>query len=171
MEQYKLFRRILITWLTACAVSGSAAVASQTWPSLTMADQTYPSVCEQATLTGLRQALKGFDETEELFRMAELILCGPLDASSKKQVRKIMGKSLREGSWGPLGTQEIRQVMSSDELVEYVMASGSAWNADVQNMDEGPTVNYFSNEACVKSFTLKRVRSRWVLYQIGEACD
>jgi hypothetical protein len=65
----------------------------------------------------------------------------------------------------------IKTLAVSEELVTRIMATGSVWNTTLLAEKKKITLQYFVNEACVRSATLLYSHSKWAVSEIGEACD
>lgn len=71
-----------------------------------------------------------------------------------------------------MGTEPSYEVVSrTDELIDNTMAAGEAWAAGIQIEVDEIKLHYFANEASVRGVTLSYRRNKWVIDEIGEACD
>lgn len=62
-------------------------------------------------------------------------------------------------------------VLRTDELIDNTMAAGEAWAAHIHNKVDKIKLHYFANEACVRGVTFSYRQRKWVIDEVGEACD
>jgi hypothetical protein len=158
----------LLAMLSVCS-----EVLAQDYPSLTMHGFTYPNACAPAERADLQGNLNSKKIPEPLmaWRAIELILCAQKTKFSFNQLTELVPKHIA-ASAESTGDKPQREVaIRSERLVADLMAGGRAWDADIRIEDGNILLQYYVNEACVKSARLTYANRKWLLSKIGEACD
>jgi hypothetical protein len=113
------------------------------------------------TVVGALRALKFVD----------LILCAKDSKANRKELMSSFREKVREQLESTKDKSVIKTLAVSEELVTRIMATGSVWNTTFLAEKKKITLQYFVNEACVRSATLLYSHSKWAVSEIGEACD
>lgn len=82
-----------------------------------------------------------------------------------------MMKSVRVSGYATGTESTLKIVRVDNELIEEVMATAHAWGVSVRMRNGNFSLQYYGNEACVKEVIFKNVKSKWMIYEMGEACD
>ena len=166
----------LLTFVLICCGSGAASPAVDVpdkYPPLEMHGETYPNTCTAPQKKNLHEALLAsrVHDTEGAWRAIDAMLCTPSDDANRRYVKTLVPKKIKQTVESTGDQPEFKLVARSDKLIGSLIADGRAWNADVSAEPTKIVLQYFANEACVRSKTLTFENRRWSLTDVGEACD
>jgi hypothetical protein len=171
MNNFSIRRcRVIAAWVLLFI--GMSANANE-YPDLNMQGRNYPNSCapEQRQILQ-KEIIKGdVQDATQVWKAVELILCVPEDDASRKQLISLFYKKVRKAIDSTGEAPIFKTMFVSEELASKVMAGGNAWNASILVEKSKIVLQYFVNEACVKSATLFYKKSKWSVYEIGQACD
>lgn len=101
----------------------------------------------------------------------EFILCSDQNLDNTKRMTNLISEVVVISYEGTAEDKITSETKKDIDLAKTIMAGGRAWDATLI-FDEGDVeLQYFSNETCVKSMTLRYHKSSWLVHEIGEACD
>lgn len=164
---------IALAALASLSLSCSADTIPVKYPALQMHGETYQSACMPEHLSKLKAALlkEPVNETDQLWRAVRTMLCAPKDRVSRRLVKSLLPSKVRRTTESTGDEPRSKLIARTDGLIDKMLAEGKVWNACIRSIDEGITLQYFSNEACVESRKLKWANNKWSIVQIGSACD
>lgn len=154
------------------AVSADSNAANK-YPALSMHGENYPNACEPSQRKALRGLLRASrpQDSERAWRAIDAMLCSPSDDANRHYLKTLVPRKIKETVESTGDQPEFKLVARSDRLISGLMADGKAWDADIRVESTKIVVQYFANEACVRSRTLTFENLRWSLTEVGEACD
>jgi hypothetical protein len=107
----------------------------------------------------------------ELKAAVEVLLCARPTDRSRAFVRELLPRAVRKITQAT-GDEDISELVPRNAaLVDEMFAEGLARDVTLTAEADKVTLQYFSNEVCVRSRTLILVKNRWAIAEIGEACD
>jgi hypothetical protein len=137
--------------------SGAASGAKKSLPTLRMQDVIYQNACTGNEKLKLRKDLnRRVAMAKDAFSKIDVILCADRNASSKNKIIKMTSLSVRIAGESTGGEPEFDVEVVSDRLIEDILAAGAAWDVSLQTSSHKLVLQYFANEACVKSVILRR---------------
>lgn len=135
------------------------------YPSLNMQGNTYPSACVFDERRSLKESLRSlkYPDEKKAWKIVEMVLCGPSNRITRSYLEHHISKNLRNeevtGKW-------------RSQIFSLTKAWNAALRADLNDRKSlGISLQYFSNEACVKELTLEYDKNKWMIYKISEVCD
>lgn len=155
------------------AMLSSGVMAANNNRSLTMHGGTYSNTCSKPEQQVLRQAVSkaGVKNMPVVWRAVQALLCAPRTGPERAYLASMFAKKIKR-ELEATGTEPSYEVVSrTDELIDNTMAAGEAWAAGIQIEVDEIKLHYFASEACVRGVTLSYRRNKWVIDEIGEACD
>jgi len=155
------------------AALSSGVMAANNYPSLEMHGSTYANACSKPEQQVLRQAIskKKVENLPAVWRAVQALLCAPRTGPERAYLGSMFAKKIKQ-KLEDTGSEPSSEVVArTDELINRAMAAGEAWAADIQIEVDEIRLHYFANEACVRGVTLSYRRNKWVIDEIGEACD
>ena len=163
----------LIPALALLIVLPSFGISRYEPPTLTIYGETYVSNCKPWQIAEIRKTLaqSGADRPVELKAAVEVLLCASPTDRSRAFVRKLLPKAVRKATQATGDEDTSELVPRNAALVDEMFAEGFARDVTLTTETDKVTLQYFANEACVKSRTLILVKNRWAIAKIGEACD
>ena len=167
----KYFVFFIITSLVVSEIFASNTVL--VYPKLTMHGETYENSCSPKPKEKLMDDIRKNTaySKRSLQNAIEFILCGDQNSRNTKRITRLINEVVvisYEGTGeGKITTDSKRNTT----VVKTIMARGMAWDATLIFEDSDVKLQYFSNEACVKSVKLRYVKNSWLVHEIGEACD
>lgn len=142
------------------------------YPSLSMHGETYRNACEADLKNMLLTTIQArYREVAREFTVMKAILCAPKSKANKAYIKSKMSNSIRVGADATAIESTLKIVRVDDELIDDMMAEAHAWGVSVRMRDGNFSLQYFENEACVKEVVFKKRKSKWVIYEVGQACD
>jgi hypothetical protein len=162
--------------LATAASIGAARVSAapvEQYPSLIMHGESYVNACAPFEKSRLRIALlkSTVKNAEKAWEAVNALLCSPLSIKSRTYIAGLVGDTVKEHVDSTGSEPTVSTVGLSNDLVEAIMAKGSAWDVTLRTETRGLTVQYFKDEACVQEINLVLNKQRWVINEIGQACD
>jgi hypothetical protein len=142
-------------------------------PTLRVQGEEYENACGDDERKKMREMLviHGAQDASQISDALEAIMCAPEDAASRAYVKKLIPVTIKKTVESTGDVMEQRTVKVSEDLIGEVMARGNAWNTDIEVKPRKVILQYFSNAACIKSAKMNYIKSKWILYEFGEACD
>jgi hypothetical protein len=155
--------------LLMCITSAYA----EKYPVLSMQGEEYVSACEQEERKALRdQLLNARNQgAMQVWRVVEVLLCAPDDNFNRAFIKSLIPGNVRRKFDSTGDHPKIKIIPRSDRLASQIMANGKAWDVGINFDSNEVTLQYFANEACVKEVRLRNSGSRWIIYEVSEACD
>lgn len=148
------------------------AHADSTYPPLNIYDTSYPNACSPSKQLELWKAISGKVKDEASARRAlHALLCGPRTGPERVFLASLFPLKLREKIQGTGQEPRSEIVLRSDELIDRTAAAGEAWGASVTVTHDRIDLSYHPDEVCVSGFTLSYQGAKWVIDEIGSACD
>ena len=168
-------KRLLMFFAFIFSVSAwpcKVAHAASTYPPLSIYGTSYPNACSQSEQLELWKAISGKVKDEALAkRTLHAILCGPRTGPERVFLASLFPLKLREKIEGTGQEPSSEIVRRSDELIDRTATAGEAWGARVRVTHDRIELSYHPDEVCVSGFTLSYRRAKWVIDEIGSACD
>jgi hypothetical protein len=134
----------------------------------------YANACMPVGRKALRKSVwrvVGGRDANGAWQLVETLLCAPDSKASRRYLAGVLPTKIRRKSSGT-GQDDTSELIRRDgELIESLLAKGEAWNAIMSSESTEIILNYYPNEACIRSRTLKFINRRWRLVEISEACD
>jgi len=155
------------------ALLSSGVMAANNYPSLEMHGVTYANACSKPQQQVLRQALsKGrIENLPAVWRAVQALLCAPRTGPERAYLGSMFAKKIKQKLEETGSEPSYEVVVRTDELIDGTMAAGEAWDANLDIEVDRIRLQYFPNEACVRSVTLSYRQTKWVIDEIDEACD
>jgi len=151
----------------------SGVMAANNYPSLEMHGVTYANACSKPEQQVLRQGLskEGVENLPAVWRAVQALLCAPRTGPERAYLGSMFAKKIKQKQ-EDTGSEPSHEVVArTDELIDRTMAAGEAWDANLDIEVDKIRLQYFPNEACVRSVTLSYRQTKWVIDEIDEACD
>ncbi|GGZ05625.1 hypothetical protein ACFFTM_09900 [Pseudoduganella plicata] len=166
-------RRALFAAL-ALLVAGATTAAEALKP-LHTNGEVLPNSCTrvgQAALRGKLMAPKAaVVRPEDAWRLVHTLLCAPATAQSRAYLRSHMGKTV-EQLVQATGIEDETSIVAVDAgLVNSLQQKGWAWEAEIDAYPEDVTVRFWSDEASVRSRTLRFEGGMWRIVATMDASD
>jgi hypothetical protein len=168
MKSFILFSVLVYTCLTL-----HERVHDSEYRQLKMQGNIYPNSCnkeQKSVLWEMIAKAKVYNGPQAL-KLVDLILCASDSKENRKVLMSSFGKGVREKVESTGGATLIKTIAVTEKIVSRTMAAGNVWNTTLLTEQKKISLQYFVNEACVKSATLLYSHSKWSVYEIGEACD
>lgn len=143
------------------------------FPTLKMNGEIYENSCS----ANKKEVLKGeinpsrLKNADQVWSIIVTILCKPANEKNIEFLKLLTLKKIREATASTGARPQRELVTPSRMLVRDVMAECQAWDADIQVESGKVILQYFANEACVRSVKMRFAKSKWIIYEVGEACD
>lgn len=170
-----LLRRFISFAMTSLvnASLSSGVMAANNYPSLEMHGVTYANACSKPEQQVLRQAISkaGVENLPAVWRAVQALLCAPRTGPERAYLGSMFAKKIKQELEDTGSEPSYEVVARTDELIDRTMAGGEAWAAHIHTEVDGIRLQYFPNEACVRGVTLSYRRTKWVIDEVGEACD
>lgn len=174
MPMFILRRCIACTMSILVGVTLSSGVmAANNYPSLTMHGWTYSNACSKPEQQVLQQAVLKADvkNMPMVWRAVQALLCAPRTGPERAYLASMFAKKVKKELESTGSEPSYEVVPRTDEVINDTMAAGEAWAADIQIQVDEIKLHYFANEACVRGVTFSYRQRKWVIDEIGEACD
>lgn len=155
------------------STSCPALNASVSYPSLSMHGNTYQNACAPDQLARLQNALSqtSVRESRAAWVAVKTLLCADNKGAARLAVKSLLAPNVRRVFEATGDSPRSELVARTDALVDEMFAERNAWDASVEIANGKLSLQYFSNEACVRSRTLTFSKKQWSISEIGEACD
>jgi len=172
----KLLPRRFVFLAMAILVSvtlSSGVMAANNYISLEMHGWTYANACSKPEQKVLRQAISKAKVKNSLavWRAAQALLCAPRTGPERAYLASMLAKKVKVELESTGSEPSYKVVPRTDELIDNTMAAGEAWAAHTHNKVDKIKLHYFANEACVRGVTFSYRQRKWVIDEVGEACD
>jgi hypothetical protein len=134
---------------------------------------TYQNACSPTEISKLKNNLRknNISDYKTLKIILETILCADENAKNTKKIYDTLDNEIIE-SYEGTGEQKSKNLIAKrKEIVSEIMAKHNAWNAEVDVNHHEIKLQYFSNEACVNSVSLRYLKQKWMIFKVGGACD
>jgi len=134
-----------------------------------------PNSCTRAGQAALRGKLAApkaaVVKAEEAWRLVHTLLCAPGTAQARAYLRSHMGKTVEQLVQATGSEDETSIVAVDDELVNSLQQEGRAWEAEIDAYSEDVTVHSWSDEASMRSRTLRFEGGTWRIVATMDASD
>lgn len=172
-----MIKSIVICYLIFLAAGLAQAQGGlpKTKEGLNIQGEEYPNACSSEKRKKLQQSVKrAAGRTRDpigAWRLVEALLCAPESKGTRSYLTGVLPSIIRVKSSGT-GQDDTSELIRRDgKLIKSLLAKGKAWNATVSSESGQLVLNYYPNEACISSRTLKFTNKRWQLVEMGGACD
>ena len=155
------------------AILLSSASAKNEHSSLNIHGEIYPNSCgsEQKRFLQEQVLASGIPDAAQAWQAIYLILCASGTHSNFGKVAALFTKQVRSEIESTADDPIVRVVEGNEKLAASIMAAEKAWDTNISTAGGKIVLQYFVNEACVKSATLLYNKSKWSVYEVGQACD
>lgn len=134
-----------------------------------------PNACTKAGQAALRGKLwapkAAVVRPDEAWRLLHAQLCAPRNAQSRAYLRSHLGKTVEQLEQATGIEDETSVVAVDDRLVNSLQQEGRAWEAEIDAADDDVTVHFWSDEASVRSRTLRFEGGKWRIVATMDASD
>jgi hypothetical protein len=137
--------------------------------------QRYANACLRIQAANLKKTLFAgqVPDAMQAWQLIDLILCVPINHANRLAVKNSIKD--RVGQMIELTGDEPEQklAVASEALAGQMMAGRQAWNANIDIDIDARTIalEYYPNEACIKTVTLEYIGATWMVSKFAEACD
>jgi hypothetical protein len=168
---YAKFISVCLIFLTSGSLS--ATNTNRSHSKLVMHGEGYENSCApKEKLELMSDIQKNVKRDSRVLQTAiDLILCRSESHQNTKKVANFIDKVVTTTYEGTGEDKVVGMARIKMEVAKEIMAKGRAWSTTLQYNDDEVTLQYFSNEACVKSVKLRHSENSWLVYDIGGACD
>jgi len=163
-----------LTGLFAASIAvPCAAKPSERYPRLMMHGESYENSCHPVDVDKLRKALlmSKVRSAEQLWHAVNVLLCSRDNGADVVYITKMFPSRIRRRAEGTGADPIIGTVQRSRAVVDEVIAKGQAWDATLRNEGKTVILQYFKDEVCVHGVDFMFVNRRWMISEIGQACD
>lgn len=138
-----------------------------------MHGEPYQNACNSEEIKKLKEIIhrSGALQKQQAYEAVETILCKSPCEVDRKFLTELIPEYVEENTEGAGESSATKRVKKDANLVAYILANKSAWKVSLSARPKEIVLQYFANEACVRSATLRHIRSGWSIGRIGEACD
>jgi hypothetical protein len=158
----------------ALLLAGSAAAATALQP-LHTNGEVLPNSCTAAGQAALRGKLtapkSAVARPDAAWRLVHALLCAPRTAQSRAYLRSHLGKTVEQLVQATGSDDETSTVAVDDDLIIGLQQEGKAWEAQIDAYADEVTVQFWSDEASVRSRTLRFVGGKWRIVATMDASD
>jgi hypothetical protein len=152
-----------------------AAMAAEPLKPLRTNGEVLPNSCTRAGQAALRGKLMApkaaVVRPEDAWRLVHTLLCAPATAQARAYLRSHMGKTVEQLVQATGSEDETSIVAVDDDLVNGLPQEGRAWEAEIDAYAEDVTVHFWSDEASVRSRTLRFESGKWRIVATMDASD
>lgn len=127
--------------------------------------------CSTKNKSALRSQLLKAPAPDDAWNLAELLLCGARTPVNAAYLRRHMPPKIKVSSFDENGKQLFSTVKVDTALIDSLLATGTATEAELDISDDEIMLRYQPNEACINTRTLRYGKGAWRLASIGDACD
>lgn len=160
------------TLLLAACTSSAAAGQATAYADMDSYGTIRPNACAPAQQALLKKDVDDVaNDAAQAWKAIIAMLCTADDAGNRERIKRFVPAHVREVQEGTGQAPVFQRVRRSDELIQRLSAAGKAWEASVEAESDKIVLQYFPDEACVASRTLRYAKGKWTLAEIGEACD
>lgn len=135
--------------------------------------QRYPNACMASQTADLKRMLFAGQAPDAMqaWHVIDLILCAPISHANQLAVKNSI-KGRVERLIESTGDKQVQKyVGASEALARQAMAGGQAWNAHIEVEARTIALEYYSNEACIRTVKLEYTGAAWTLSELADACD
>lgn len=150
-----------------------AATNVEQFPSLLMHGESYANACAPSEKSQLHIALtrSNVRNIEQAWDAVNTILCAPPSNKSRREITRLIANGVK-GQFESTGSEAVvSELRPNGQIVDDIMARGRAWEATLQTSTRNIILQYFKDEACVRKVNLVFRNQRWLINEIGHACD
>lgn len=162
-------------FVAAALVLAGAATGATALRPLHTNGEVLPNACTtagQAALRGKLMAPKtAVTRSDEAWRLVHALLCAPRTTEARAYLRSHLGKTVEQLVQATGSEDETSIVAVDDDLVNSLQQAGKAWEAQLDTCSDEVTVHFWSDEASVRSRTLRFVGGKWRIVAITDASD
>ena len=166
-------RRVLLA-ASALLLSTHAVAATALQP-LHTNGEVLPNSCTTGGQAALRTKVMApktaVTRPEEAWRLVHALLCAPDTAQTRAYLRSHLGKTVDQQVQATGSEDETSTVAVDDDLVNSLVQAGEAWEAEIDACSDEVTVHFWSDEASVRSRTLRLIRGKWRIVATLDASD
>lgn len=164
--------RILLMAGALLGCASSVAVVPD-YRTLQLHGDELPSACAPGKLGQVYQAvmLTKVPEPTQATTLVQTLLCKPNTPENRALLSAQVPSRIRLSVSASGDKDKVTTVARDDALLSSMLPAGAAWDANVLGSPNKLVLQYQSDEACVKSRTLKFAKGKWTVAEIGEACD
>ena len=130
-----------------------------------------PSACAATGKSALRAQLSKSPSASEAWSLTELLLCGAKTPANSAYLRNRMPDKITVSNSDTGSEDQKASVKVDAQLIDTLLGSGEANDAELRVEDNELVLQYWPNEACVNGRTLRYAKGRWRLVAISDACD
>jgi hypothetical protein len=172
MQTFLLWARRALVALVATCTTTTATSQTQRYPDMDSYGTNRPNACAPAQQTLLKKEVTdGATDAAPAWTAIVSMLCGTDDSGNRQRIKRFVPAQVREAVEGTGQAPVFQRIQRSDALIRRLSAGGKAWEASVQVESDTIVLQYFPDEACVASRTLRHTKTGWMLAEIGEVCD
>lgn len=156
-----------------CIQSAAADNQIPLYPALNMHGLRYENACAPGEKASMRLeiAKRNLPDARKLQSAVEFVLCASLNNRNAKRMYRLLDTVVSTSDEGTGQDTLVDKLPKAKVDFADVMAEGNAWDVNLDLTNGDVTLQYFSNEACVESRKLRHSKDRWLIYEIGGACD
>lgn len=148
----------------ALVLTGAAVAATALRP-LHTNGEVLPNSCTTAGQAALRCKLMApktaVTRPDEAWRLVHALLCAPKTREARAYLRSHLGKTVEQLVQATGSEDETSIVAVDDDLVNSLQQAGEAWEAQLDASADDVTVHFWSDEASVRSRTLRFESGKW----------
>jgi hypothetical protein len=172
MIRFRLWHLILIC-ISSYPILLPNASAANDYSSLNINGEIYPNSCGPEQKRFLQEQLlaTGIPDAAQAWQAIYLILCASENHANFAKVGALFNKQVRITIESAADKPIFKVVAGNEKLAASIMAAAKAWDTNILTEGGKIVLHYFVNEACVKSATLLHNKSKWSVYEVGQACD
>lgn len=103
--------------------------------------------------------------------MIETVLCAPADQGSRAYIARHLSSKVRRNFASSSELKKSDLPLPDNDIAAEIIAAKRAWNANLRVEENKVVLQYFIDEACVKSIGFTLVKSVWIISEVSAACD
>jgi hypothetical protein len=140
----------------------AAAALTGQYPELVMHGESYLNTCNPDEKRALFEAtIKRVKlDPHGAWRAISTVLCAPGTEANRDYVAGLIPPRMRQNVSSTGNMDEVLVVARSRQLVDEVLAKGSAWSPTLRTEPGKIYLHYFKDEACVKEVVLSFVKRK-----------
>lgn len=153
----------------SCAAGGSIDL----YPDLMVHGESYPNACKPDEKEKLyRSTLQSVSTSAEVaWQAIHTILCSPNTNANRFYLLQLMTKNVKKNLRSTGGEDAVHKIARSNKIVEEAMAQGQAWDVSLRTEPKKIYLQYFESEACVSEVVFFLADRKWIISEVGKACD
>ena len=162
-----MFISRFLCMLTVAAISQACCAEV---PALTIQGVVYSSTCDATERQALKQQLDdaaGGNQPESLRSLVVMVLCGK-GAKADEAMRRASDPRVKLTVVSTGGDQPTVTRVPRAGLKAY---GGAAWSTYADSGDDGVSMHFYKNEACMETLIFSSRERAWRLVAMAEACD